>query len=70
MRHIPSSYPFLQIARRWDVDYGDVLSYADQQEGAGPEPSPWKELARQRLPINCMREIKALCRIPIEQRHL
>jgi hypothetical protein len=74
-----SSYPFLDIARKYGADYGDVLSYADW---LGVDPmltfmaSPiacaniWQTRALVNLPAPCRKDIRQLCMIPIERRHL
>lgn len=53
------SYPYLWIARAYDVDYGDVLSYADWLlVGNTMEFSNvWHERAKANLPVEVKTEI-------------
>lgn len=44
-----TSYPYLQIARETDSDYGDVLSYSDAIGLSGDKLSFWHNRAYDRL---------------------
>lgn len=62
-----TSYPFLAIARKHNVDYGNVLSYADTimddrvRPGFLQSLSFWQRKAFRELPLAAANDIAAKC---------
>jgi len=55
-----TSFPYLQLARRYGADYGEVLSYADLYDKvkATEHPSYWQKQAALSLPFVVKRAIE------------
>lgn len=46
VRYPSNSYPFLALARRWDADYGIMLTLADMLRGRDDLTAPyWRDQA-------------------------
>lgn len=64
-------YPFLKLARHYNVDYGYVLSYSDYiDSGVRPVITTWwQSEAANKLPIEARAAVIKVCKEPKEYRH-